>query len=158
MRREMLGQLSDDQRGSFVIEAAIIIPILMTLAFGTFEVGSIVARQHQLQSAASEAAAIALAANQGVEVKIDTIRDILATSVDVPKSKISITRFYRCGDSATTVVDEGICQSKSTGEDAAQPVVTSYLRIDVRDQYTPVWQKFGIGKPIDFRIERTVML
>lgn len=153
---KFLRLLAADRRGSFVIEMAIIAPILLTLAFGTFEIGTMVARQHQLQSAAGEAESIALAAAQGATVEIKTIRGILANSVNVPPENVVITRFYRCGDSATTVTNLDACAGKSpTGTPL---IVSSYLKIDLHATYSPIWTEFGLGEPVRFDVERTVLL
>ncbi|OZA93393.1 MAG: hypothetical protein B7X57_05165 [Erythrobacter sp. 34-65-8] len=43
-----------DRRGSIAIETALVAPVLAVLALGSFEVGSLVSRQHELQTAAAE--------------------------------------------------------------------------------------------------------
>ena len=157
-----LRHLFMDQRGSFAVETALITPLLIALTFGTFEIGTIVARQHQLQSATSEAATIALAAAQGATLEIETLREILADSTKVPTDNVVITRFYRCGDSATTVADPDACAAKSgsgtSTASASTVVMSSYLRIVLTDEYTPIWKHIGVGDRMNFHIERTVML
>ena len=52
-------------RGAFAIETALVAPLLALMSIGTFEVGTMVSRQQELQSAASEAESIILAAAGG---------------------------------------------------------------------------------------------
>jgi Flp pilus assembly protein TadG len=61
--RGFLLSLRRDARGTMAIETAIVAPVLALMAIGSFEVGSMVSRQQELQSAASEAESIILAAS-----------------------------------------------------------------------------------------------
>ena len=49
-------------------------------------------------------------------------------------------------------------ETSEGGEEANKPVVSSYLRIEVTDSYTPVWKDFGIGDTINYDVERTVQV
>ena len=60
--RNFFRHLKRDQQGTMVIETAIVAPVLVLMALGAFQVSQLVARQLELESAATEAAAIALAA------------------------------------------------------------------------------------------------
>ena len=62
-----------DARGSMAIETAIVAPVLAMLSVGGFEVSAMVARQTELQSAASEAEGIALAASPDDAGKLATL-------------------------------------------------------------------------------------
>ena len=53
----LFGRLRRDATGAMAIETAIVAPVLVLMAFGSFQVSSMVARQTELQSAAAEAAA-----------------------------------------------------------------------------------------------------
>lgn len=132
------------------IETAIVAPVLVLLALGTFEVGTIVSRQHELQTAASEGEVIAMAAARGASTEISTIKSIIRESVGLSDSQIAISRFYRCNANTSTVTDPDSC-----GED---DIVSSYIKLDLTDTYTPVWTEFGVGGPINFDVERTVQL
>lgn len=132
------------------IETAIVAPILATMALGTYEVGTMVSRQHELQTAASEGESIALAAAAGATTNVATVKDILKTSMGLTDNQVSVTRFYRCNANTTTTTDADSC-----GED---DVVSSYIKLDLTDTYTPVWTDFGIGSPVTLDVERTVQL
>lgn len=139
-----------DLRGSMVIETAIVAPVLILMALGTFEAGTIVSRQHQLQSGAAEGEIIAMAAAQGAATNADQIRDIIADSLDLSPEKVKVTRMYRCNASANRVSTKDNCPAKA--------VVTSYVNIVINDTYTPVWTQFGVGGPVNFRVNRMVVL
>ncbi len=143
-------KLLRSSKGSMAIETAIVAPVLVLLALGTFEVGTIVSRQHELQTAASEGEVIAMAAARGASTEISTIKSIIRESVGLSDSQIAISRFYRCNANTSTVTDPDSC-----GED---DIVSSYIKLDLTDTYTPVWTEFGVGGPINFDVERTVQL
>ncbi len=147
---QTLTNLLRNTRGTMVIETAIVAPVLILLALGTFEVGSIVSRQHELQTAASEAEIIALAAAQGATTQTSTIKQIIRTSMNLTDNQVTISRFYRCNASTTTVTTSSSCGSAD--------VVSSYIRMRLQDRYVPVWTQFGVGAPINFVVERTVQL
>lgn len=132
------------------IETAFIAPLLATLALGSFEIGSVVSRQHELQTAASEGESIALAASAGATVEIATLEDILETSMNLEDDQVDIAMRYRCDD-----VDELHTTIASCDEDAT---ISSYVRIDLTDTYDPVWTSFGVGGPIDLSVERLVQI
>lgn len=146
----ILQKLLRSNSGSMAIETAIVAPVLVLLALGTFEVGTIVSRQHELQTAASEGEVIAMAAARGASTEINTIKSIIRESVGLTESQIAISRFYRCNANTNTVTDPDSC-----GED---DIVSSYIKLDLTDTYTPVWTEFGVGGPINFDVERTVQL
>ena len=139
-----------DTRGTMVIETAIVLPVLVLMSLGTFEASRMVARQYELQSAAGEAELIAVATGSGASTAAEKIKAILSASVGLDADQISVDRFYRCNDNDSTVSDASVC-----GED---DVVSSYVRLDIRDTYTPVWTAFGIGSPVEMEVERTVYL
>ena len=175
--KPLLSALWRDTAGTFAIETAFAAPVLITLALGTFEVGSIVSRQQELQSAALEGETIALAVNQGAEIEISELEEIIRDSVGLRDDQVSIERYYRCDADEETVAlpiqcaeagAEGADPAASeTGEESAdddsaaadeEPIISSYIRIRITDTYTPVWTNFGVGKPIDFDVDRSVML
>ncbi len=153
-----------DRRGSFTVELAFVLPFLVSIVIGTFEVGSIVAKQQELQSAASEGETIALATARGATVEIQQIENILERSVGLGPDAVTVSRFYRCDAEVSTVLNPDLCKKQSGSDQAAtssangDKVLSSYIRITITDRYTPVWTQFGISQPINFRVERTVQL
>lgn len=150
MARSFFRRLFSEERGSMIIETAIVAPVLAVLALGTFEIGTIVSRQHELQSAASEGEIIALAAAEGAETTTQTIEDIIKTSVSLSDEQITISRFWRCNANPVTVTSADACEEDD--------VVSSYIRIAITDSYQPIWADFGFGDRVDFNVQRTVQL
>ena len=143
-------QLAANRQGTMTIETAIVAPVLVVMALGIFEVGSVVARQHELQSSANEAAMIVLTSNQGVEVQLDEMKTIIRDSVDLTDQQLTLTQEYRCNTAQGRVKEKGNC-----GSNAA---ISSYIVISVKDTYTPTWTSFGIGKEIKFAVDRSVQV
>ena len=143
-------RLMGEADGSMAIETAFVAPLLALLALGGFEVGNMVSRHHELQTAASEGETIALAAADGAEVQIGTIEGILATSLSLPEDQVTVTRHFRCNSDASIQPAPNPCDESDT--------VSSYIRIDISDNYTPVWTKFGVGGPVELSIDRLVQL
>ena len=136
--------------GSMAIETAFVLPTLVVLSLGTFEAGMLVSREYELQSVAAEAEIIAIAAASGASTDNDKVKDILKASVGLDEDQITLERLYRCNDNESTVSSIDSCMEDD--------VVTSYIRLNVTDSYTPVWTEFGIGETVDFEVERTVLL
>ena len=138
-------------RGTVTIETAIVVPVLAILTLGTFETSLIVARQHELQSAATEVEMIALATHDGAETSHGQLKQILRTSLGVDNDeKISISTKYRCGISENLQTSIASCGSDQ--------VVSTYIDIQIRDTYTPTWTAWGIGQPIRFEVDRMVQV
>ncbi|WP_252260367.1 TadE/TadG family type IV pilus assembly protein [Erythrobacter aurantius] len=145
-----LASLVADGSGTMVVEFALVAPVMALLLIGTVEVGFIVARQHELQSAASEVEAIVMATNQGAETDPDELEEILMESVNLTGEDVSIVRKYRCGISSELVNSSSSCFEGD--------VVSSYLEIAISDTRLPIWSTFGIGQEIRYSVERTVQI
>jgi Flp pilus assembly protein TadG len=146
-----LGTLLAHRGGSMTIELAAVAPVLVLMSIGTFEVSSMVSRQQELQSAASEGETIALAAAASAQsTPLATIEDIIEESMGLQGDQVQITRFYRCNADAVLVTSEASCNTDD--------VVTSYMKLELTDRYEPVWTQFGIGSAFDYNVERMVQL
>lgn len=148
-RRELIHQLRGDERGAMLIETAIVAPVLILLALGAFQVSGAVARQTDLQNAASEAAAIALAAAPDTAAKRTTVEQVIEASSGLAPDKVSVTAAYRCDASTAYVTSPDSC--------ASAKVVSSFVKITLTDTYTPTWTEFGMGSPIQYNVTRYVM-
>lgn len=142
--------LRRDSRGAAVIETAIIAPILALLGLGAFQVSQAVARQHELQTGADDAAAMALAGWKDETAQVTALKSVLKTTLNLSDTQVTITHKYRCGTTAAYVTAKSNC--------AATDLVTTYLQIVLTDTYTPVWSKFGFSDPLDYSVTRTVVL
>lgn len=146
IRSHLIGALRD-QRGTMAIETALIAPLLAALALGAFDVSMMVSREQQLQSAANEATEIVLAAASGPGIESDQLKSILASSLNLDPSQLTLTRLYRCGTA-------DVSETPPTC-DADEPLYT-YFKITVTDTYSPLWTSFGFGHDVDFSVSRTV--
>ena len=142
--------LRRSQSGAVVIETAFVAPILALLGLGAFQVSQAVARQHELQTGADDAAALALAGWKDDIVQVAALKSVLKSTLDLTDAQITIDHKYRCGTTAAYVDAKTDC--------AAGTVVATYLRIKLTDTYTPEWAKFGFGNPINYNVTRTVVL
>lgn len=142
--------LGRDRAGSTVIETAFVAPVLVTMALGGYDVSRMIARQHELQSAAADTEAIVLAAASGTATDNNTVKNVLMNTLGLSSSQVSVTQVYRCGSVTTVVTDSSLC---SIGV-----AVVTYVKVVFTDTYTPVWTKFGIGSPFNYRVERTVQV
>lgn len=149
--RHLPGRLAGDATGSMTIEMAAVAPVLVLMSIGTFEVSTMVSRQQELQSAASEGETIALAAAASEETtSIETVEDIIETSMGLEDDQVTVTTQFRCNDNATLVSSQAAC--------GVDDVVTSYLKLELSDTYTPVWTQFGIGSSFTYDVDRMVQL
>ncbi|WP_333605456.1 TadE/TadG family type IV pilus assembly protein [Novosphingobium sp.] len=143
-------RLAADNRGAALIEAAVIAPVLVLLAIGGFEVSRMVSRQSELQSGASDAEAIALAANAGAATDTTTLKSILMSKLSLSSDQVDVTKRYRC-DAATTLVNSA--DSCSGGA-----VVSTYVEIQLRDTFTPIWSRIGVAGTLNYNVDRLVQL
>lgn len=146
-----LARLARCQWGAMAIETAIIAPVLITLTIGGFEVGSIVARQTELQSAAAEAAAVIRASTPETYEDRMAIRNIVRTSAGLENSQVSVVEVYRCGTNTSYVYHISYCSSED-GE------VSTYVRLTIADNYQPIWTEFGLGNALTLNLTRTILI
>lgn len=147
-----LVSLARSARGAMAVETAIVAPVLATMALGTFDVSSLVSKQEDLQSAASEATQIILAAANGSGVSSSDLQTILTNSLhssaNLANATVQLTQLYRCDADATTVTDASSC-------DSTKPIY-QYVQLEIQDSYTPLWTNFGVGHTINYDVVRTV--
>lgn len=145
-------RLGSEKRGSVVIETAIVAPMLILMSIGSFEISGMVARQHELQSGAAEAEAVALAANLGAETNANEMKAMLKESLDLNDDQVSVQILFRCD------ADADLVSSSDTCGESEDIVVSRYLQVQLTDTYKPTWAKIGIGKDFDYTVTRTVQL
>jgi Flp pilus assembly protein TadG len=147
--RSFLPRLKRDERGSMVIETAIVVPVLAMLSLATFDASRMFSRQNELQQALAEAGQIALASKPDNSTKRDAIKSIIRTSTGLGAHQVTVTNEYRCGSNSTV---------SATNNCGTSDVVTTYLKIVVTDSYTPVWTDFGIGSGFSFNVTRRIIV
>ena len=142
-----LAGLGRDERGTMVIETAIVTPVLVLLSLGAFQVSSVVVRQSELDSAAAEGAAIAIASPPNTTAKLSTLQQVIVASTGLPSNQVAVTAAYRCNSATAYVTASTSCTSG---------VISNFAKIYITDTYTPRWVHFGIGSPITYRVTRYV--
>ncbi|WP_369025199.1 TadE/TadG family type IV pilus assembly protein [Qipengyuania sp. RANM35] len=143
-------RLLRSDRGTVVIETAIVLPVLAILILGGFEVSRIVARNSELQSAAAEAAAVVLANPPGDASEKAKIEAIVESSAGLATNKVTLTTQYRCNASTTLVSASTACGTNDE--------ISEYIEIRMLDSYTPIWTSFGVGRTIQYDITRRVQV
>ena len=139
--------------GSVTIETAIVAPVPVLMALGGFDVSEIVARQTELDSAAAEGAAIVRAKAPANTADLNTIRDIIKTSIDRnntdPYDAVTVTQIYRCATTASYV---------TTNNCASGDKVSTYVKVVITDKYKPIWTNFGVGGLQNYNVNRVVQV
>lgn len=148
--RRLLSELVQNNRGALLVETAIVTPILVLLALGTYDASRLVTRQMELQSGIADAEAILLAANAGAETNTVELASILSNSLKLAASNVSVSRLFRCD------ADPNMVTSKDNCSEGA--VISSYVQIRLQDTYVPMWTKFGISKTFTYNVERMIQL
>lgn len=145
-----LERLRRDSQGTMAVETALVVPALALMSVGSFQVSAMVARQSELQSAAAEAGQIAIASPPDTDVKRTMLKQIIMASTGLPTSKVTLTMKYRCGATVALQTNNNCAN--------ASDKVSVYVEIYMTDTYTPLWNDFGVGSPMTYRVTRRVML
>jgi Flp pilus assembly protein TadG len=146
--RTFLGHLHASERGTALIETAILAPVLILMAVGTFEASAMVARQSELQSSAEQATEIALAVVPDTQAELDQLKNVLKTSSGLSDARITVALKYRCGTDSMT----------DTPPSCSEDSLNTYVSIAMTDEYQPVWTQFGISRSFEYAVNRTVQI
>lgn len=147
--RTTISALRHDATGTTVIETAIMAPVLLVMALGTFDVSQMVAHQHHLQAGASDVESIILAVASGTATDAQSIKSAVVNSLGIGASKVTIALVYRCNFQST------LQTSSSCGEGQTK---ATYVRATITDTYSPTWTEFGVGGDLNYRVVRTVQV
>jgi Flp pilus assembly protein TadG len=145
-----LARLRCSIAGSVVVETAIVAPVLVLLALGTFDVSRLIGRQSDLQAGATEVQSIVLAVANGTATDVNTIQSVLMSTLSLPSNKVTVVKMFRCGNNTTLVAASSSCASNTA--------ISTYVQVTLTDTYTPMWTNFGIGQPMNYRVQRTVQI
>jgi len=148
--RALIEALRSDDRGSMAIETAIVAPVLILLAFGSFQISSMVARQTELQTAAAEAVAVALASPPKDDVDLARLKDILKASTGLGDSDVNVAFSYRCENATAHTDNPDDCNTEAP--------MWSYVDVSLDTDYVPIWTNLGIGSAINLKVSRTVQV
>ena len=147
--RKLLSFLRDN-RGAVVVETALVAPVLALMSVGAFQVSQAVARQHELQTGADDAASLALAGWQHDTGDIVAVKAVIKRTLSLSDSQVTVVRKFRCGTATALIDDRATCTPGT--------IVTSYLQIRLTDTYTPMWADFGVGSDIAYDVRRLVVV
>lgn len=147
--RRLLSRLGTDRPGAVLVETAIVGPVLILMSLGAFEVGSMVARNSELVGAVAEAQSMVLAVDLDTQEKRDQLKDLIADSTGLSPEAITVEEAFRCNGAQNYVAAYADCSSGDR--------VSSLIRIEVVETYEPLWTKFGVAKPLEYRIDRHVI-
>ncbi len=147
--RSLLAALQRDTRGAMLIETAIVAPVLVLMSLGAFQVSTMVARQSELQSAVAEASAIALAVAPDTTAKRATVKAVIMASSGLASGHVTVSNTFRCG-TTSTYQNSQTCSGSNK--------LSTYVKIDLTDTYTPIWTEFGVGRPMNYNVTRYVMI
>jgi len=136
--------------GTMAIETAIVAPVMILLAFGSFQVSSMVARHTELQTAAEDAAAIALAAPPESQTDLARIKNIILASTNLEADEVSLSFAYRCDDAEATVTTQDECNEEAP--------IWSYMQVSLDTHYVPIWTQLGVGAPVNLKVQRSVAI
>ena len=139
-----------DSGGVLAIESAIVAPLFVLMALGVFQVGSMVSRQQELQSGASDVTAIILAAANGPGTSSADIKAVIKSSLNLTDSQVTLQQKYRCDAAATLIDDPANC--------AAGTQISEYVLLQLTDTYTPLWATYGVGAPVTYTVNRTIQI
>ena len=145
-----LAMLANDQRGTTVIETAIVAPVLVTMALGSYDASHMIARQHELQSASADVEGIILAVSSGTATDTVKIKQVLVATVGLTTDQVLVEKVYRCGTDTSLVSSSSACASGTK--------VSTYVRVGLTDSYSPTWTDFGVGAPLNYNVVRTVQV
>ncbi|MFM5931190.1 MAG: TadE/TadG family type IV pilus assembly protein [Novosphingobium sp.] len=151
--RALLTGLGHDEAGSTVIETALVLPPLLALSLGSFEVSRMVARQSELQKAANEASDIVRAATPDTSEKRQTIKSVVEASTGLQADKVTMSLVYRCGTNADFVTATANCSGSGGSTE-----ISAFIKIVMVDTYTPLWNNYGFGNAMTYTVTRYVQI
>ena len=143
-----LRSFTRNAQGSVIIETAIVTPVLLLMAIGTFEGVSIVSRQFELQYAVDEAAQVALSAPPHSAAQRETLKNVITASTGLASTQVKVEPKVRCGTETTYSDDESGC----TGN------YYRFVQITLTDTYNPQWTKIAFGSAVNYNVVRMVMI
>ena len=128
MAISLLGALGRDDRGSSLVETALVIPILLMLMAGASDLA--MGYWIKMQTQQATARSVELANVGGLErLSLDDLRNEAVAAAKVPSGNVTILRWLEC-DGATQALFEGSC--------AEGQVVGRYVSVRIDNSYAPV--------------------
>lgn len=147
--QQLLASIRGDQRGTMLIETAIVAPVLILMSMGAFQISQVIARQSELQGAMAEASAIAVSAPPDTTEERTVLKNVIVASTSLDAADVIVSEKYRCGANTSYVDSSADCVGSE---------VSTYVLIELNDTFTPAWTHWGFGQPLNFNVNRYVMV
>jgi Flp pilus assembly protein TadG len=140
----ILQRLGRDQRGTAVIELALVAPVLALLIMGAVDVGGAFSRRLSLEQGAQRAVEKVMQTTELASVQT-TIADEVALQANVDASQVTVTFPRYCDDRKMPDVARdanGFAQGDPCADGETE---AHYIMVDVTDEYEPVFASLGMG-------------
>lgn len=149
MRNRLL-KLVRDERGTSIIELALLAPLLATLVIGMSDLSLAYSQKLQLEQAAQRAIEKAMQGMQGDESTdiFDGLKAEAAATADVAESAVDVRYWLECNgvsmntNPATMAADyDQVCTGTA--------VYSRHLSVSIQKTYTPTFQIHWLGSNTD---------
>lgn len=130
--------------GVAAIEFCLVLPMLLLMTVGAYDVSRLIAARMDYQQALSEAAGLAMA--QPPQDTNDTLINAVAAAASVPATSVTVTRETRCNNVPVTTA---ACPNPSDER-------SRFFSITVRGSFRPMWTHFAIKTTVPITINRTI--
>jgi|GEM_PF-7131650 len=145
--RETLLALRRSERGVAALEFCIVLPVLLLLLLGTFDVSRLIARRVDLQQAVTETVGLAIAQPPQDGQNLAYLQNAAAAAAGVPASNVTVVRQARCNN---VVANTLACPNQSQ--------FALYVSITISGTYTPNWRHFGVSATVPMVVSRTLRI
>jgi Flp pilus assembly pilin Flp len=141
----ILQRLGRDQRGTAVIELALVAPVLALLVMGAVDVGGAFSRKLSLEQGAQRAVEKVMQTTELANVQ-ETIADEVALQANVDADQVTVTFPRYCDDRKMPDVARDEETGLAKGDPCADGETEAhYIMVDVTDEYEPVFAALGMG-------------
>lgn len=133
-----------ERRGTAIIETAFILPLLLLLSIGAFDITRYVTRQQELQDAAAQVFNISMASNPSTVdgspgVELSKLKQILMDTTGLPAYQVWVLEVTRCEGDTNVYAANFACP---TGQEKS-----NMLWVFMIDQVEPVYAKISGLEP-----------
>lgn len=147
-KRKSLGALAADEKGTSIVELAMVAPLLSLVTMGIIDLSTGYGRRLELTEAASRTIEKVAANNFEIPAGSDgpdysAIRADAAEGAGVPVSQVTVTRWLEC-DGVEQPSFEGTCPPEDRPECDAEvipqdclPVMARYIEVRIDDSFRP---------------------
>lgn len=148
---ESLVQLAGSEKGTSMIESAVVLPVLLMMIAGIVDFGTGFAKKLDTQQAATRTAELASNAGVDPETGVAMLRREAASAANVPESQATVTMTLECA---------GVVQVDPSQICAAGQETNRYVKINIKNYYDPILKGLlPIGdRPLEFEAKASVRI